>query len=87
MRSTMFALLAAAGIGLAGTSAGVAAPANGIAIDRAANALPLAETVHCRPYRHAHRHGWSRGCGSSLHIGPRRHRHHHRHRGHREHRR
>jgi hypothetical protein len=85
MRSTLVAVLAAAGIGLAGTSASLAAPANGIVIDKAADALQLTEPVHCRGYLHAHPgwHGWGTGCyrAPAVFIGPRFH-HHRRHHGH-----
>jgi hypothetical protein len=83
MRSTLFAVLAAVGIGLAGTTVSSAAPVNGMVIDKAAGALQLAEPVHCRSYFHAHPgwHGWGTGCyvGPRFHVGPR---WHHRHRGH-----
>jgi hypothetical protein len=62
MRGFLIALLAAAAIGLAGTSPTVAVPANGVVINDAANAARLVEDVHCRPYRHWHRWGYGYGC-------------------------
>ena len=89
MRSIILSAVAAISIAIAGTSASVAAPANGIVIDKAAGTLQLAEPVHCRSYLHAHPgwHGWGTGCfvGPRVFIGPRFHhhrRHHHHFRGH-----
>ena len=66
MRTVLFAMVAAAGIGLAGTTGTSAAPANGAVIDNAANAGLLTEEVHCRRYPHRHRganpHGFGFGC-------------------------
>jgi hypothetical protein len=48
---------------LAGSSGTIAAPVNGGAIKAAADELGIAESVHCRPFRHWHRYGgYSRGC-------------------------
>ena len=62
MRGFLIALLAAAAIGIAGTSPTVAVPANGVVINDAANAARLVEDVHCRSYRHWHRWGYGYGC-------------------------
>ena len=66
MRTVLFAMVAAAGIGLAGTTGISAAPVNGAVIDNAANAGLLTEEVHCRRYPHRHRganpHGFGFGC-------------------------
>jgi hypothetical protein len=48
---------------LAGSSGTIAAPVNGGAIKAAADEIGVAESVHCRPFRHWHRYGgYSRGC-------------------------
>jgi hypothetical protein len=66
MRAILFAIIAAAGIGLAGMASTSAAPVNGSVIDIAANALVQTEQVHCRRYPHRHRggipHGFGFGC-------------------------
>jgi hypothetical protein len=63
MRAILIAALVAGGIGLAGTSGAVAAPANGIAIDEAASAVQTTEQVryhrYHRGYYHRHHH-WRR---------------------------
>ena len=66
MRTIMFALVAAAGLALAGAGGSSAAPANGAVIDVASKAADVATQVHCRRYPHRHRHamphGWGFGC-------------------------
>jgi hypothetical protein len=48
---------------LLGSSGTIAAPVNGGAIKAAADEIGIAESVHCRPFRHWHRYGgYSRGC-------------------------
>jgi hypothetical protein len=84
------AALVAVAFGLAGAAPAGAVPANGIAIDQAANTLDVTESVHCRPYRHWHRWGYGRGCGYGWHRGWRyhhwhHHRWHHRHHWHHHH--
>jgi hypothetical protein len=98
MRSTLFAVLAAAGIGLAGTPA-MAAPVNGAAINDAAAALQLTEQVHCVPGWSHHRptswrfsNGCARVAGPAIVVTPgfhhhRFHHHHRRHHHHHHHRR
>ena len=90
MRSLMIAMVAAAGIALAGTPGATAAPASGAAIAGAAGTLALNEPVHCRPYRHWHPWGYGRGCGRvyrpARHYHRRHYRRHHHHRHHRHHR-
>ena len=67
MRAVIFAVIAAAGIALAGTTGSSAAPANGAVIDVAAKAGDVTEQVHCRRYPHRHwrgvPHGFGFGCG------------------------
>jgi hypothetical protein len=68
MRSLVFGLLLFAGVTLAGSSAVLAAPANGLVINQAGNAALLVELVHCKKYLpHRHRgakpHGFGFGCG------------------------
>jgi len=60
MTASIFAVIGAAV--LAGSDASMAAPFSGAAIGQAANEIGLSETVHCRPFRHWHRWGYSRGC-------------------------
>jgi hypothetical protein len=48
---------------LAGTAPAVAAPVSPSAIKQATEGMQLTETVHCRPFRHWHTWGFSRGCG------------------------
>jgi hypothetical protein len=91
MRRLLIAAATAAVVGLMGAPSAGAVPANGIAIDQAANTLDVTENVHCRPYRHWHRWGWGYGCRRGWHGGGWhwRHHHHHHHRhwyGHRGHR-
>ena len=70
MRTILIAMVAVAGIGIAGVSNAAAAPINGVVIDNAANAILLSDQAHCRWYPHRHRnnnpHGWGRGCGKPL---------------------
>ncbi|MEA2877737.1 MAG: hypothetical protein QOF14_2933 [Hyphomicrobiales bacterium] len=62
MRIVCSALLVA-GAALLGSSGTIAAPVNGGAIKAAADEIGIAESVHCRPFRHWHRYGgYSRGC-------------------------
>jgi hypothetical protein len=63
MRTILFAMVAAAGIALAGTSGSSAAPANGAVIDTAAKAGEVTEQVHCKRYPHRHRGGIPHGLG------------------------
>ena len=64
MRIVCSALLLAGAAWLAGSSGSIAAPVNGGAIKAAADEVGIAESVHCRRFRHAHPrwHGFSRGC-------------------------
>src|SRR4051794_21964312 len=67
-------LLVGAAAALVGSSGAVAAPINGSAIAAAAEQVGVGESVHCRPFRHWHPWGWSRGCrGGSVYFdyGPR----------------
>lgn len=61
MRTPLFAMIGV--VWLAGSGASVAAPINAAAIGEAAEQMSLAESVHCRQFRHWHRWGYSRGCG------------------------
>ena len=61
MRAAFSGLLVAGAI-LTASSVTVAAPISGSVIKQAADEIALAETVHCRPYRHWHRWGYGRGC-------------------------
>jgi hypothetical protein len=61
MRTPLFAMIGV--VWLAGSGASVAAPINAAAIGEAAEQMSLAESVHCRPFRHWHRWGYSRDCG------------------------
>jgi hypothetical protein len=71
MRSILIAVVAAAGIGLLGTSGAVAAPSAGAAIGDAAQALQPTVNVYCRrwyqcrhyTYTSYRRCGWWRRCG------------------------
>src|SRR5262245_2329235 len=58
----------AAGAWFVGSSGAIAGPANGAAIDEAANDVGIAESVHCRPFRHWHRWGYGTGCGRGVVI-------------------
>jgi hypothetical protein len=59
MRTFFVAALLAAGIGLAGTSAGTAAPASGAVIAQAAGRGYMVDHVHWWRYHHRfHRHCW-----------------------------
>lgn len=60
MRTRLFATIGA--IWLAGTGVSLAAPISAAAIGDAAEQLNITESVHCRPFRHWHRWGYSRGC-------------------------
>ena len=77
MRIVCSALLIAGATLFAGSSGAIAAPASGGAIQAAAEEIGLAESVHCRPFRHAHPrwHRWGHGCrGAGVMIyerGPR----------------
>jgi len=68
MRSILAASLIAAGAWCVGANPSVAAPANGVALGDAAGELGMAESVHCRPYRHWHSWGRGTGCGRSAVI-------------------
>src|SRR6266480_4219956 len=61
MRTPLFAAIGA--VWLAGTGASPAAPISAAAIGEAAEQMSVTESVHCRPFRHWHRWGFSRGCG------------------------
>jgi hypothetical protein len=61
MRIPLFAAIGA--VWLTGTGASLATPINAAAIAEAAEQLNITESVHCRPFRHWHRWGYSRGCG------------------------
>ena len=67
MRTGLFATIGA--IWLAGTGVALAAPISPAAIGEAAQQLNVTESVHCRPFRHWHRWGYSRGC-SRVYINP-----------------
>jgi len=54
MRAIMIAAVAALGIGIAGSTAGLAAPANGWAIGQAAGAGQLTDQVNWYWHRHHH---------------------------------
>ena len=77
MRIACSALLIAGAALFAGSSGAIAAPASGGAIKAAAEEIGVTESVHCRPFRHAHPHWhrWGHGCrGAGLMIyerGPR----------------
>ncbi len=60
MRTGLFATIGA--VWLAGTGVALAAPISAAAIGEAAEQLNITESVHCRPFRHWHRWGYSRGC-------------------------
>jgi hypothetical protein len=67
-----FSGLFLAGSILTASSATVAAPISPRVIQQAAEQIAVAETVHCRPYRHWHRWGYGRGCGGGVvFYGPR----------------
>ena len=77
MRIACSALLIAGATLFAGSSGAIAAPASGGAIKAAAEEIGVTESVHCRPFRHAHPrwHRFGHGCrGAGLMIyerGPR----------------
>ncbi len=57
---------------LVGSSGAIAAPISGSAIAAAADQIGFGESAHCRPFRHWHPWGWSRGCGGAYYdYGPR----------------
>jgi len=64
MRIVCSALLIAGATLFAGSSGAIAAPASGGAIKAAAEEIGIAESVHCRPFRHAHPrwHRFGHGC-------------------------
>src|SRR6185503_733672 len=64
MRIVCSALLLAGAAWLAGSSGSIAAPVSGGAIKAAAEEIGIAESVHCRPFRHAHPrwHRFGHGC-------------------------
>jgi hypothetical protein len=66
MRTPLLAIIGVAWMAAPGVSA--AAPVNAGAIGQAAEELAVTETVHCRPFRHWHRWGYSRGCGAGVYI-------------------
>ena len=71
MRAAFSGLLVAGSI-LTASSASVAAPVSASVIKQAADEIVVAETVHCRSYRHWHRWGYGRGChGGVVVYGPR----------------
>ena len=71
MRAAFSGLLVA-GLILTASSATVAAPVGASVIKQAADQITVAETVHCRPYRHWHRWGYGRDCrGGVVIYGPR----------------
>ena len=74
MRIVCSALLLAGAALFAGSSGSIAAPVNGGAIKAAADQVGIGQSVHCRPFRHWHPWGYSRGCRGGLTIferGPR----------------
>jgi len=58
MRAFVIATLIAAGLGLAGTTASLALPARGNAIEAAASVNPLIEPVYWRRYYWHRWHRW-----------------------------
>jgi hypothetical protein len=64
----IFSGLLVAGAILTASSATVAAPISPGAIKQAADEIAVAETVHCRRYRHWHRWGYGRGCRGGVVI-------------------
>lgn len=67
-----FSGLLVAGSILTAPSASVAAPVSASVIKQAADEMVVAESVHCRSYRHWHRWGYGRGCNGGVVIyGPR----------------
>jgi hypothetical protein len=60
MRAFVIATFIAAGLGLAGTTATLALPANGNAIEAAAAVNPLIEPVYLRHYYWHRWHRWHR---------------------------
>ena len=71
MRAAFSGLLVAGSI-LTASSVAVAAPVSAGVISQAADQIAVAETVHCRSYRHWHRWGYGRGCGGGVVVyGPR----------------
>ena len=67
MRAAFLGLLVGASI-LTASSATVAGPISASVIKQAADEIAVAETVHCRPYRHLHRWGYGRGCRGGVVI-------------------
>src|ERR1044072_1247935 len=67
MRMRLVATIGA--LWLAGTGMSLSAPIGAAAIGTAAEQLNVTESVHCRPFRHWHRWGCSRGC-DRVYIGP-----------------
>lgn len=67
MRTGLLATIGA--VWLIGTGAAVSAPISAAAIGEAAEQLNVTESVHCRPFRHWHRWGYSRGC-NRVYIDP-----------------
>src|SRR5262245_59483329 len=67
MRTILAAGLIAAAACCSGKPS-LAAPANGVALGDAADQVGVAESVHCRPYRHWHSWGRGTGCGRSAVI-------------------
>ena len=67
MRTGFFATIGA--VWLAGTGLALAAPISPAAIGEAAEQLNITESVHCRPFRHWHRWGYSRGC-NRVYVNP-----------------
>ena len=68
MRIACSAILVAGAALLAGSSGSIAAPVNGGAIKAAADGIGIGESVHCRPFRHWHPWGYSRGCRGGVTI-------------------
>lgn len=60
MRAVVIATLIAAGLGLAGTTASLALPASGNAIEAAAAVNPMIEPVYWRHYYWHRWHRWHR---------------------------
>ena len=72
MRPAFSGMLVAGAILTASSASIVAAPISPSVIKQAADEIAVAETVHCRPYRHWHRWGYGRGChGGVVIYGPR----------------
>jgi hypothetical protein len=56
MRAALIAAVAAAGLGIAGLSAGLAAPVNGIVIGNAAGTGAIVDHVRWYHFHHHHHH-------------------------------